>query len=164
MTIVLRELARDCLKTANGQRDKAAEKLLRKLKRNHPEIVEEMIMRGVRDAVDAAARASRMVPSTGTTRNPVEPGKAPQQSVDAARAFNAYNFLDDYPLRDCYLGDATHADIDEMIEYHDHNAKSNEMKANFFRSIAQKLPGGKTVRECMTSDDIAALYKAAGLE
>lgn len=86
----------------------------------------------------------------------------PDARVGALARVNAASILDQFRLdTGLPLGDATKADLIDCAARYDDRARWNADKASFLMAVAQRIAGKKTVRECMTADEVEQIRVSA---
>lgn len=155
--VKLYELAKRCLREADGDLRAAADRLVAVMD-SKPAIyraaLDKFKEQAAYDAVRVVMRAERQ----HIQYQPSDASKA----ADAALVQAVERHWYEYPLSSgLRLGDASNADLLAQAKIHEAQERGNAWKRRFMQSIADRVPEGTKVRALVTEEDLAKLYREA---
>lgn len=150
----LYEAARECIDEANGDRAEAAKTLRHRIDVDgdlRREMIEPMLDKACWNQIRAVAHKERR-PYWSESAASVNEDKA--AGVRSVAVQHARQWLD-YPLS-CgkRLADATNADVIAEAEMHDMNARTNAIRAAFYRKIATAMQDAEKVSDVLTNNQL----------
>lgn len=153
--VKLHDLAKRCLKDADGDLQEAAAKLIA-IMESKPSIYRVVLDAFKEQAAYAAIRAVLRVERKHIQYEPTEAGRAADRALLDAVERNWY----DYPLATMKLGDATSADLLAQAKIHEQQERGNGHKKRFMMALAERV-GEQRVRDCIAQEQVGEIFKGA---
>lgn len=153
----LADVARSCLDGAGGDRAKAATALRKVIERNsglRNELTAPLLDSACWNQIRLAAQKDR-VPYWSAVSHVAK--KDDTTGLKAVAEQHAMDWLS-YPLSSGRrLGDANHDEIVDEAIMHESHARSNAIRAAFYRKVAELVTGDKCVRDVLTNETLETL-------
>lgn len=153
----VRQLAKECYDATNGDWNKAAALMRRRIEKNEElfkELMQPLIDQACWAAIRSVCHHERAAFVSSISRTGIDDASGLRAIVET----EIKRWLD-YPLSSgIKLGDADREKLETEAEMHARFASANARKAAFFEAIAKRIDG-KTVREALSETQLENLWE-----